>query len=67
MQRISRLPFTQQPDAWGALSTTLMTKYYPVIPTAYHLAGVLHGSRIGGAALDSIFIMPTWKDIHVLR
>jgi peptide/nickel transport system substrate-binding protein len=67
MQRISRLPFTQQPDAWGALGATIMTKYYPVIPTKYEVAAVLHGSRIGGAAVDSIFSMPTWKDIHVLR
>jgi peptide/nickel transport system substrate-binding protein len=67
MQRTSRLPVVEQPDAWGALGTIIMTKYYPVIPTKYEVAGVLHGSMIGGAAVDNIFSMPTWKDIHVLR
>jgi peptide/nickel transport system substrate-binding protein len=67
MQRISRLPFVQQPDAWGALGTTLMTKYYPVIPTSYDIVGVLYGSRISGAEYDNIYSLPTWKDIHVRR
>jgi peptide/nickel transport system substrate-binding protein len=67
MQRIGRLPFTEQPDAWGALGTTLMTKYYPVIPTSYHVVAMLHGSMIDGAAYDNVYGVPTWKDIHVRR
>jgi peptide/nickel transport system substrate-binding protein len=67
MQRIARLPFTQQPDAWGALGTTLMTKYYPVIPVSDGAFAVLHGSRLRGVKPDYTYYMPNWKDLDVRR
>jgi peptide/nickel transport system substrate-binding protein len=67
MQRIARLPLTQQPDAWGTLGTTLMTNYYPVIPVSYGAFAVLHGSRLDGVEPDDIDYMPYWKDLHVRR
>jgi len=43
----------------------IMTDYYPVISTSYTGSAMLHGSRIGGINADSVYSMPTWKDIFV--
>jgi peptide/nickel transport system substrate-binding protein len=61
------LPFQDQPAAWGALDKTVMTDYYPVVVTRYQAAPVLHGSRIGGANVDNVGDMPTWKDIYIVQ
>jgi len=65
IERISRLPVTEQAGAWGALDRVIMTDYYPVISTSYTGSAMLHGSRIGGINADSVYSMPTWKDIFV--
>ncbi len=65
IDRISKLPLDEQATAWGALDRTLMTDYYPAIITGYGTAAILHGSDIGGMNLDDVYVMPTWKDIHV--
>jgi len=67
IERIERLPFQDQPAAWGALDKTLMTDYYPVVITRYQAAPVLHGSRIGGVNVDNVLTMPTWKDIYIVH
>ncbi|MGI8675755.1 MAG: ABC transporter substrate-binding protein, partial [Nocardioidaceae bacterium] len=69
IERISRLPFEDQPAAWGALDKTIMTDYYPAIVTGYQAEPILHGSRIGGINVDNIpsEAMPTWKDLHVIQ
>jgi peptide/nickel transport system substrate-binding protein len=67
IERIDRLPFQDQPAAWGALDKTLMTDYYPVVIARYQGAPVLHGSRIGGANVDNTVTMPTWKDIYIVE
>jgi peptide/nickel transport system substrate-binding protein len=65
IERISRLPIDQQPQAWAALDQTIMTQYYPVIITGYHGDAFPHGSRIKDMNNDNILGMPTWKDINV--
>jgi len=67
IERIERLPFQDQPAAWGALDKTLMTDYYPVVITRYQAAPVLYGSRIGGVNVDNTTAMPTWKDIYIVQ
>ncbi len=68
IKRISRLPFEDQPAAWGALDKTIMTDYYPAIVTGYQAEPILHGSRIGGINVDNILgEMPTWEDLHVIQ
>jgi len=68
IKRISRLPFEEQPAAWGALDKTIMTDYYPAIVTGYQAEPILHGSRISGINVDNIpsEAMPTWEDLHVV-
>ncbi len=66
IERIAGLPIQEQPAAWGELDRSTMTDYYPVIVTRYQAVPTLHGSRIGGVNVDSVYEMPTWKDIHVV-
>jgi peptide/nickel transport system substrate-binding protein len=63
--RILSLDVVEQPTAWGALDKTLMTDYFPVVITSYKPAVMLHGSRVGGMSDDSIWGMPTWKDVYL--
>jgi len=65
IDRISQLPLEEQPAAWGALDRSIMTDYYPAIITSYTRSAMLRGSRIGGMNADSVYSMPTWKDIYV--
>jgi peptide/nickel transport system substrate-binding protein len=65
IERIERLPFEEQPAAWGVLDKTLMTDYYPVVIARYQGVPVLHGSRVGGVNVDNILTTPTWKDIYI--
>jgi len=67
IERISRLPFQEQPAAWGALDRSIMTDYYPVVVRRYQATPTLHGARIGGVNVDNIYEMPTWKDIYVVQ
>jgi len=65
IERIRRLPFQEQPAAWGALDKKIITDYYPAIITAYDAVRIPRGSRIGGLNVDNI-IGTVWKDIHIL-
>ena len=66
IERISRLPFEEQPAAWGALDKTIMTDYYPAIVTSYQAGPILHGPGIGSLNVDNILGTVNWKDIHIL-
>ena len=67
IERIGQLPLSEQPAAWGALDRIVETKFYPYVVTKYGGFAMLHGSRIGGLNADGVLMMPTWKDLHVLR
>jgi peptide/nickel transport system substrate-binding protein len=67
ISRIGRLPLEQQPDAWGLLDQTIMTKYYPIVVTDYSRAAKPFGKRIGGFVNDGVNGEPTLKDIYVRR
>ena len=68
IDRINHLPIDEQPQAWGALDKTIMTRYYPAIVTDYGGVAMPHGSRIGGMRDDSTAANSlTWKDLYVIR
>lgn len=68
IERILRLPFTQQPAAWGRLDKKIMTKYYPLVVNYYQRVPLLFGSGLGGVnADDTNFGRPTWKDMYVIQ
>lgn len=65
ISQIQHMPSTQQPAAWGKLDQQIAQKYYPMITTYYTGIAQAHGSSIVGDNDDSVFGMPTWKDIYV--
>lgn len=62
---IQKMPIDQQPAAWGKLDQEISQKYYPLITTYYTGIAQAHGSKIQGHFDDSVFGMPTWKNIWV--
>lgn len=65
IDRIERLPLSEQDAAWGELDRMIEDRYYPVIPVAYGGTAQLHGSRLGGLHLDD-FGVPTLQDVYVM-
>jgi peptide/nickel transport system substrate-binding protein len=63
---IGKLPFDQQPHAWGLLDEYINHKYFPNIVTGYGGAAMMHGSKIGGMYDDPVWAMPNYKDIYVI-
>jgi peptide/nickel transport system substrate-binding protein len=63
IEAIPHLLLTEQPPAWNALDTLIQTRYYPVVVTGYGGVAMMRGSKVHGAVDDTVFGMPTWKDI----
>jgi len=61
------LPLDEQPDAWGALDKYIETTYYPAVVIGYYGDVFMHGSKIGGMENDTVFGMPTWKQMWVMQ
>ncbi|MDQ3664662.1 MAG: ABC transporter substrate-binding protein [Actinomycetota bacterium] len=51
---------------WGRLDRFLQTDTYPAVTLGYAGRASLHGSRIGGMAIDEVYGMPTYANMHVL-
>jgi peptide/nickel transport system substrate-binding protein len=64
---IAALPLDQQPDAYGALDKYMEETYYPVVNVGYLGDVFMHGSKIGGFENDSVYAMPTWKQMWVMQ
>jgi peptide/nickel transport system substrate-binding protein len=67
MLAINKLPIAQQPNAWGQLDKEIGQKYFPEFVTGYGGVAFLHGSKIGGMYDDTVFGMPTWKNMYVIQ
>jgi peptide/nickel transport system substrate-binding protein len=65
--QIAALPLSQQPDAYGALDKYMEETYYPVVNVGYLGDVFMHGSKIGGFENDSVYAMPTWKQMWVMK
>jgi peptide/nickel transport system substrate-binding protein len=65
IKKIELMPADQQPEAWGKLDQDISQKYYPLITTYYTGVAQAHGSAIQGDNDDTVYGMPTWKDIWV--
>ena len=64
---IAALPLDEQPDAYGALDKYMEETYYPVVNVGYLGDVFMHGSKIGGFENDSVYAMPTWKQMWVMQ
>ncbi len=58
-----RLPLGRQPAGWNALDRLIQTRYFPVVVTGYNGVAMMRGSRVHDDHVDSVYSMPTWKDI----
>lgn len=63
--QIGTLPQSKQAAAWNALQNEIMTKYFPIFPTAYGGDAMIHGTKINNMYNDSVLAMPYWKDMWV--
>ncbi|MET0526354.1 MAG: ABC transporter substrate-binding protein [Nocardioides sp.] len=66
MDDLATLPIEEQPAAWGELDETIMTDYFPTIPTAYVNRLVVFGARIGNPSGDGSMASPNYKDLYVV-
>jgi peptide/nickel transport system substrate-binding protein len=64
---IQSMPITEQPKAWNDLDKLALTKYFPLFVTGYYGAAMMRGSNINGFYDDTVFSMPTWKDIWLTQ
>jgi peptide/nickel transport system substrate-binding protein len=64
---IQSMPIDQQPGAWNDLDKLALTKYFPLFVTGYYGAAMMRGSNINGFNDDTVFSMPTWKDIWLTQ
>jgi peptide/nickel transport system substrate-binding protein len=64
---IQKMPLEDQPAAWNELDKTTMTDYLPLFVTGYYGAAMMQGSNINGFEDDTVFSMPTWKDIWLTQ
>jgi peptide/nickel transport system substrate-binding protein len=62
---IERLPLPQQPAAWNALENWLQDRYFVLIPLDYYRVALMRGSMVHNAFIDSVYAMPTFKDISL--
>ena len=63
IDQIQTLPLDQQAAAWNDLDKEVMTKYFPMFVTGYYGAAMMRASDVNGFRDDTVFSMPTWKDI----
>jgi peptide/nickel transport system substrate-binding protein len=67
IKKIQTMPIEDQPKAWNDLDEMAMTKYFPLFVTGYYGAAMMRGSNINGFEDDTVFSMPTWKDIWLTQ
>jgi peptide/nickel transport system substrate-binding protein len=67
IKAIQSMPITDQPKAWNDLDQLALTKYFPLFVTGYYGAAMMRGSNINGFEDDTVFSMPTWKDIWLTQ
>ncbi|GAA2629498.1 ABC transporter substrate-binding protein [Dactylosporangium fulvum] len=53
--RILALPVAEQGPEWGKLDEKIMKEYAPVVPLYVDVMFTIHGSKVGGLFIDSIW------------
>jgi len=57
-------PGAQAPE-WAKLDKRIMTDFAPAVPLYVDVAYFLHGSKVGGLYVSSVFGYPAFTDVHV--
>jgi len=67
IKKIQTMPIEDQPAAWNELDKSTLTEFFPLFVTGYYGAAMMRGSNINGFQDDTVFSMPTWKDIWLTQ
>ncbi|QDY10504.1 ABC transporter substrate-binding protein [Micromonospora sp. HM134] len=65
IDRIQAMPPADQGPEWGKLDRRIMTEYAPVVPLFVDVAYTVHGSKVGGIFISSVFGYPSFVNAHV--
>ncbi|MEV6707375.1 ABC transporter substrate-binding protein [Micromonospora wenchangensis] len=65
IDRIQARPPADQGPEWGKLDRRIMTEYAPVVPLFVDVAYTVHGSKVGGVFISSVFGYPSFVNAHV--
>ncbi|MBM7082594.1 ABC transporter substrate-binding protein [Micromonospora humidisoli] len=65
IDRIQAMPPADQGPEWGKLDRRIMTEYAPVVPLFVDVAYTVHGSKVGGVFISSVFGYPSFVNAHV--
>lgn len=57
-------PAAQAPE-WAKLDERLMKEFAPAVPLFTDVAYYLHGSKVGGLYIDSVFGFPAFSNVYV--
>jgi peptide/nickel transport system substrate-binding protein len=52
-------------EAWGEFDQKMQEEYYPAVVTGYGGVAMIHGSKVGGMANDSVRGMPTFNRMYI--
>ena len=52
-------------EEWGKFDEKMQTEYQPAIPIGYSGVAILHGSKIGGMAIDNVRGNPYFSNLSV--
>jgi peptide/nickel transport system substrate-binding protein len=64
--RIQALPPDQQAGEWGPVDQQIMTDFAPAVPLYVDEAYFLHGSKVGGLFVSSVFGSPSFVNAYVI-
>jgi peptide/nickel transport system substrate-binding protein len=64
--RIQALPPGQQASQWGPVDQQIMTDFAPAVPLYVDEAFFLHGSKVGGLFVSSVFGSPSFVNAYVI-
>jgi peptide/nickel transport system substrate-binding protein len=67
IEEILASPIEDQPAMWNDLDEMIATEYFPMFVTGYYGDAMMRGSNVNGFLNDSVFGMPTWKDIWLTQ
>ncbi|GIJ80628.1 peptide/nickel transport system substrate-binding protein [Micromonospora phaseoli] len=65
LDRILALPPTEQGPEWAKLDERIMKEHAPVVPLYVDVAYLVHGSKVGGIFVSSVFGFPSLVNAHV--
>jgi peptide/nickel transport system substrate-binding protein len=63
--RVLALPPAEQGKEWAKLDKKIMTEVAPAVPLFVEVGYYLHGSKVGGVFLSSIFGYPAFVNAYV--